>query len=156
MLLYKFTNTPEIARQLSIGIFRFYELTKYIKMEDSVGRSDPAECSVSFPEEEYRLFPDQIPIASFNGVEFKCISMQPGDDHIKQYFVFCMSTIIDDAVMGDSKYVVELSTDMFETFEMVLCPPENAHLNANGYKFFSHAPVAYYDIHQHPTLLGEK
>lgn len=157
MLLYKFTTTSEIARQLSVGIFRFYELTKYIKIEDSFGRSDTAECSVIFPERESLAFPEKLPTVSFNGVEFKCVSVQPSDDYIKQYFVFCTSTIINNRVIGDSKYVVELHVDMFETFEMLLNPPLENYSKLNGYKFFSHSPVTYYDIHNHPEpLLGNK
>jgi hypothetical protein len=153
MLLYKFTTSAEIAKQISIGIFRFYELSKYIKMEDSVGRSDAAECSVSFPETEWSAFPGKLPTAYFGGVGFQCISIKLSEDYIRQYFVFCMSTVISDDVMGDSKYIVELRADIFETFEMLLCPPKNI----DGNKFFSHGTVAYYDIHSHPDpLLDDK
>ncbi len=42
MLLYKFVPTQEIAKQVAAGVFRFYELTKYVKLEDDTGRADGA------------------------------------------------------------------------------------------------------------------
>ena len=51
VLLYKFTTSLDIAKQISVSIFRFYELVKYIKIEDNAGRSDINECSITFPEE---------------------------------------------------------------------------------------------------------
>ncbi len=151
-MLYKFTTSAEIARQVSVGIFRFYELTKYIKIEDHVGRSDPHECSVSFTEEECIEHPEKIPTASFNGVEFKCVSMRPDEKYISQYFVFCISTVMNIDVIGDSTHVVELSKDIFEAFELLLCHSQSA----KEYKFFSHGPVEYYDIHNHPTPFGQE
>ena len=155
MLLYKLTTSLEIAKQISVGIFRFYELTKYIKIEDTVGRLDKDECSVSFPKKEWSKFPEKLPTATLDGVEFKCASIKFSEDYIKQYFVFCTSKVINDTVIRDSKYAVELHLDIFETFEMLLCPPKSDSLNANGNKFFSHSPVAYYDIHNHPDPLLE-
>lgn len=154
-MLYKFTNSPEISRQISIGIFRFYELTKYIKMEDDAGRSDFNECAVSFTENEYRKHPERIPTASFKGVEFKCISIRPDDKYIGQYFVFCMSTVMEADVISDSTHVVELNENIFETFELLLTPRRENQLNVDGYKFFSHGTVEYYNIDKHPTPLGQ-
>jgi len=149
-MLYKFTPTLEIAKQISIGIFRFYELTKYIKIEDKVGRSDSAECSVSFPKEEYNLFPDKLPTGSYNGIEFQCISIRPDNEYIKQYFVFCTSTKMNVQTIGDSKYVVELYEDTFDLFMQLLNAPEESSSNTNGNRFFSHGQVSYYNIHKHP------
>jgi hypothetical protein len=151
--LYKFTPSLDIAEKISVGIFRFYELTKYIKIEDEVGRSDSAECSVSFPSEEYEKFPEQLPTGSFNGVEFKCISAGKDEEYIKQYFVFCMSTKRDEKAIGDSKYAVELYKDNFDFFMQFLNEPYESAENPDGRKFFSHGEVEYYDIHNHPTLI---
>ena len=149
-MLYKFTPDLEIAKQISIGIFRFYELTKYIKIEDKVGRSDPAECSVSFLPKEYNEFPEKLPTGSFNGVEFKCISTGNDEEYIKQYFVFCMSTEMNRKTIGDSKYVVELHRDNFEFFMQFFNPPEESSTNTEGNRFFNHGEVEYYNIHNHP------
>ncbi len=157
MLLYKFTPSLEIAEQISVGVFRFYELTKYIKIEDEVGRSDTAECSVSFTEEECEAFLEKLPTGSYNGVEFKCNGIRPNDEYIRQYFAFCMSTEMNDHAIRDSKYLVELHADIFETFMMILCSSENESLNTDGARFFSHGPVEYYDIHNHPEpFIGDR
>ena len=154
--LYKFTPSLEIAKKISLGIFRFYELTKYIKIEDEVGRSDLDECSISFPAEEYEAFPEQLPIGSFRGVEFKCISTRNDEEYIKQYFVFCMSTTMDSVAIGDSKYIVELYKDNFDLFMQLLNEPFEKLKNSDGRKFFSHGEVEYYDIHNHPkAIVGE-
>lgn len=156
MNLYKFTPSLEIAEKISLGVLRFYELTKYIKIEDEMGRSDSAECSVSFPSKEYENFPDQLPTGSFKGVEFKCISTGNDEEYIKQYFVFCMSTKKDEQAIGDSKYVVELYKDNFDLFMQLLNEPYEELDNPDGRKFFSHGEVEYYDIHNHPKpIVGE-
>ncbi|GEM_PF-1341682 len=149
-MLYKFTPTLDIAEKVSTGIFRFYELTKYIKMEDEVGRSDPEECSVSFPTKEYEEFPDKLPIGSFRGIEFKCISTGNNEEHIRQYFVFCMSTEMDKKAIGDSRYIVELYRDNFDLFMQLLNEPFDDSANPEGHQFFSHGEVKYYNIHNHP------
>lgn len=150
MKLYKFTPSLDIAEKISVGIFRFYELTKYIKIEDEVGRSDSAECSVSFLPEEYEKFPEQLPTVSFNGIEFKCISARNDEEYITQYFVFCMSTKRDKKAIGDSKYAVELHKDNFDFFMQLLNEPYEESENPDGRKFFSHGEVEYYDIYNHP------
>ena len=150
MVLYKFTPELEIAEQISVGIFRFYELTKYIKIEDDVGRADSAECSVSFSPKEYESFPEKLPTGSFKGIEFKCISTGNDNEYIKQYFVFCMSTEMNEKTIEDSRYVVELYRDNFELFMQLLNTPEEDSVNTDGYKFFSHGEVEYYNIHNHP------
>jgi len=155
-MLYKFTNSHAISRHISIGIFRFYELTKYIKMEDGAGRSDLNEGSVSFPENEYGVHPERLPIASFRGVKFKCISIRPDDKYISQYFVFCMSTVMATDAISDATHLVELNEDIFETFEMLLTPREKDQQDISGHKFFSHGPVEYYNIAKHPTPLGQE
>ena len=43
MLLYKFVPTHQIAEIVSNGVFRFYDLTKYVAFEDETGRFDE-EC----------------------------------------------------------------------------------------------------------------
>lgn len=150
-MLYKFTTSPEIAKRISMGTFRFYELIKYIKIEDIAGRSDVNECSLAFTEIECATHPKKLPTTSFNGVEFKCISAKPDDKYISQYFVFCMSTVMNAGVIGDSTHVVELSEDIFNTFEMLMCPQAAHSSNTDGYKFFSHGPVEYYNVHNHPA-----
>lgn len=155
MTLYKFTTSAEIARLISIGVFRFYELVKYVKMEeDNLGRSDANECSVTFPEDEYIKYPEKLPTASFGGINFKCISISLPEEHIKQYFVFCMSTGASSDVIGDSTHVVELSEDMFQTFEMIFTKQKVEPQADVGYKFFSHGPVEYYNIDRHPVPYG--
>jgi len=149
-MLYKFTPTLEIAEKVSIGMFRFYELTKYIKMEDKVGRSDPEECSVSFPTKEYEKFPDKLPTGSFRGIEFKCISTGNDEEYIRQYFVFCMSTEMDKKAIDDSRYIVELYRDNFDLFMQLLNEPFEDSENPEGCQFFSHGEVEYYNIHNHP------
>jgi hypothetical protein len=156
MKLYKFTPSLEIAEKISVGIFRFYELTKYIKIEDEVGRSDPGECSVSFPQREYEKFPEKLPTGSFRGVEFKCIRTGNDEEYIKQYFVFCMSTKKDEKAIGDSKYAVELYKDNFDLFMQLLNGPFEDSGNPEGWQFFSHGEVEYYDIHNHPKPIVGK
>lgn len=148
--LYKFTPSLEIAEIISSGIFRFYELTKYIKIEDKVGRSDTGECSVSFPPKEYEKSPEKLPTGSFRGVEFKCISAGNDEEYIKQYFVFCMSTARDEKAIGDSRYAVELYKDNFDLFMQLLNEPYKDSENPEGRQFFSHAEVEYYNINKHP------
>ena len=154
MLLYKFSPNIEIAKELSIGIFRFYELTKYINIEDKMGRSDPEECSVSFPKVEYEAFPESLPIGSYKGIEFKCISTGNDKEYIKQYFVFCMSTSMNEKAIGDSKFAVELYQDNFDLFMQLLNEPFENTTNPDGYQFFSHGKVEYYNIHNHPKSLA--
>jgi hypothetical protein len=156
MKLYKFTPSLDIAEKISVGVFRFYELTKYIKIEDEVGRSDSAECSVSFPAKEYEKFPERLPTGSFKGIEFKCISAGKDEEYIRQYFVFCMSTKTDRKAIGDSKYVVELYKDNFDLFMQLLNESYEELENTDGRKFFSHGEVEYYDINNHPKpIVGE-
>jgi hypothetical protein len=100
---------------------------------------------------ECSTYPEKIPIASFNGVEFKCASIKFDDEYISQYFVFCMSTVMNADVIGDSTHVVELTEDIFETFEMLMQPRGVQSSDTKGYKFFSHGPVEYYNIQNHPT-----
>jgi hypothetical protein len=157
MLLYKFTPNIEIAKKISIGVFRFYELTKYINMEDILGRSDPDECAVSFPKEEYEQYPDRLPVGSFGGVEFKCINMGNDPEYIKQYFVFCMSTNINEKAIGDSLFAVELYRDNFDLFMQLLNEPYEDKSNPEGLQFFSHGQVDYYDINNHPEpIVGRR
>lgn len=150
MMLYKFTPSLEIAEKISTGVFRFYELTKYIKIEDEVGRSDPGECSVSFPSREYEKHPEKLPTGSFRGIEFKCISTGNDEEYIKQYFVFCMSTEMDKKAIGDSRYIVELYQDNFDLFMQLLNEPFEDSEKTEDHQPFSHGKVEYYDIHNHP------
>lgn len=154
--LYKFVPTEDIARRVSLGFYRFYELTKYRKVEENTGRSDTSEGSIGFTDEEIGNDVHKLPIGSFNGVNFYCNNISLDDDYIKQYFVFCMSTKNSiDPILG-CRYAVELSVDIFDTFEMLLSAPADPRLR-NGVKFFSHAPVEYYDIDNHPTpIIGEQ
>lgn len=151
MLLYKFVPTVEIAGQVANGVYRFYELTKYRKLEENTGRSDPSEGSLSFPNTEIQRNPDALPIGSFNGIEFSCVSVSLDDDYLSQYFVFCVSIERSESAIGGCKYMVELDTDIFDVFEMLLPTPTLPGGNPDGKKFFSHAPVEYYDINNHPS-----
>src|SRR5262245_58796835 len=116
---YKHIPERAIADLIAAGIYRFYELTKYIRMEDDSARADSMECSVSFPKDEVDSFPAKLPVASFNGVEFFCSSIKPDEAYVRQYFVFCTS-LIGEGVFEDAGYVVELETDIFATLAMVL------------------------------------
>lgn len=155
MRLFKFVPTQAIAQQISNGVYRFYELIKYKRLEEDTGRSDFAEGSVSFTENEIKCFPKKLPIASFNGVEFSCASFAPDEDYLRQYFVFCMSTQNDGRAIGDSRYAVQLDVDIFGLFEMLLPTPAGRNTEVRGTKFFSHGRVEYYDIHKHPTPIGD-
>lgn len=157
MKVYKFTPDLEIAKQISIAKFRFYELIKYVRMEDDAGRADPKECSVSFPENEYGSFPEKLPVGKFQGIEFRCISTSTDEEYMKQYFVFCMSTRMDKKAIGDSLYAVELYRDTFDLFSLLLNRGEGSLANSDGNRFFSHGNVDYYDIHRHPEpFIGQR
>ncbi len=155
MLLYKFLPSREIAEQVSLGTFRFYELMKYIQMEDSEGRSDSDECSIAFPKHEWTSFPHKAPKGSFRGVEFSIASTRPSLDYIQQYFVFCTSTRKDAASIGDAKYAVELNSDIFDLFEIVLSEALQQE-KSEDLKLFSHGNIVYYDIHNQPDYKGHK
>ena len=156
MLLYKFVPTEDIARQVAKGTYRFYELTKYRKLEEKTGRSDPFEGSLSFTDDEVANFPEALPIGSFRGVEFSCASISRDDDYIRQYFVFCVSIQSCESAIDGCNYSVELDTDIFDVFELLLPTPEHSTSNQGGAKLFSHAPIEYYDIHNHPApMKGE-
>jgi hypothetical protein len=146
VLLYKYVPNQDIARQVSRGIFRFYELTKYRKLEEQTGRSDISEGSLSFPKEEYEHFPHKLPFGIFRGVDFLCISVSPSDEYLSQYFVFCASTQGSESAIDGCMYSVVLDKDIFDVFEILLPTPAND----RGMKFFSHAAVEYYDVHNHP------
>lgn len=148
--LYKFTLSLDIVKNISIGIFRFYELTKYIKIEDAAGRSDPEECSVNFLREECDKYPEKLPVVSYNGVEFKCSRLGKNAEYIKQYFVFCMSTKKDVNAIDDSSYLVELQKDIFDTIMYFINEPYEEFTELDGQKLFSHSEVEYYDIDNHP------
>ncbi len=156
MLLYKFVPKLEIAEQVSLGIFRFYELTKYIMLEtDGTGRTDAGEGSVSFPDEVTPSFVAKLPTASFNGVEFQCQGIHLSEDYLRQYFIFCMSVAKSDRAIGDAKFTVELDTDIFEMFDQFL--HEFYGFNPDkGTRIFSHGAVEYYDIDNHPRPFGDE
>jgi hypothetical protein len=153
MRLYKFVPSAEIAQRVAIGVYRFYELIKYKRLEEGTGRSDLTEGSITFTENECKSFPEQMPIASYNGVEFRCASVAPDDEYLQQYFVFCMSTENKGRTIGDCHYAVELNTDIFALFEMLLPTPGTHEGGGRRTKFFSHGPVEYYDIHNHPVSI---
>jgi hypothetical protein len=154
MLLYKFVPTVGIANQVAFGVFRFYELVKYIKIEeDDVGRSDAMEGSVSFPDDKTLAFIQKLPTGSFKGIEFQCQSIRLPDEHLRQYFVFCMSTVKTERAIGDCKFAVELNRDCFEMFEKFL----HEHYGFDpcvGERIFSHGAIEYYDIDHHPEPFG--
>ena len=150
-LLYRYVAELEVAQAIASGIFRFYELTKYMKMEDEHGRADGSECSVTFPEKEYASAPEKLPVASLDGIEFHCISIQPDEAYISQYFVLCMSTEATENVLGDSTYRVDIHRDHFETLSLLLNTSDDSGGDSDGLRFFSHGLVEYYDIDNHPT-----
>lgn len=152
--LYKFVTDLPIAQSVANGIFRFYELTKYIRMEDSTGRADVQEGSVSFTKTEINEYPMKLPVASFNGVKFYCSSIRPDDGYLQQYFVFCSSTVKETA-LGAIKYAVDFKSDVFDLFQMVLDANVPLPDNTEGIKRFKHGPVEYYDVHNHPTPLAD-
>lgn len=156
MLLYKFVPTVEIAHQVAKGVLRFYELTKYIKLEEQTGRSDPSEGSLVFTDEEVRNSPESLPIGSFAGVEFFCVKVSPDEKYLSQYFVFCASMKKSESVIDGCNYSIELDTDIFDVFEMLLATPIPPDDNRDGLRFFSHAPVEYYDVNNHPAQIDGK
>lgn len=156
MPLYKFVPTQEIANQVAAGLFRFYELTKYVKLEEDTGRADAAEGSISFPDDGTPDFVAKLPTGSFKGVEFQCERIRLSDDYLGQFFVFCMSTDKTELAIGDCKFAVELDTDIFSLFEMVLNTGELAPEANGGEKFFSHGAVDYYDIDNHPASIEKE
>lgn len=153
MLLYKFVPTQEIANQVAKGVFRFYELKKYLKIEENTGRADAAEGSISFLDDGSLDFIRKLPTASFNGIEFQCQSISLSQDYLEQFFVFCMSTEKTKPAIGDCKFAVELDTDIFSTFEKFLNTGELALERTGGEKFFSHGRIDYYDIDNHPPSI---
>ena len=150
-LLYRYVAELEVAEAISRGIYRFYDLTKYMNLEDDHGRLDDAECSVTFLAEEYESSPETLPVASFKGVEFHCISIKPDEEYISQYFVICMSTEVSESVVGNSKYRIDIHRDQFELLSDFLNLSDDPRSDSDGRKFFSHGPVEYYDIDNHPT-----
>lgn len=154
--LYKYVAELEIAHAISNGVYRFYDLTKYMNMEDEHGRTDEGECSVTFQKEEYESAPEKLPVGSFRGVEFHCASMKPDDDYISQYFVFCMGSRVSDGVIGDSRYRVEVNRDVFDLLSTLLNPSDTPFIDEEGRKTFSHGAVEYYDIHNHPNPLSNQ
>jgi hypothetical protein len=154
MLLYKLTPSKEIAQKIAKGIFRFYELPKYIDLEENTGRADESEGAVAFLEFEINQFTEKLPKGSFDGIEFFCGRISPSKEFLQQYFVFCMSTEYSNLAIEDCNYIVELDTDMFETCEMILSSPDN--IDVDGRKLFSHGPIEYYDIHNHPSSLSNR
>lgn len=153
MRLHKFVPTLEIANQVAAGVFRFYELTKYIRIEEDTGRADAGEGSISFADDGALDFVEKLPTASLNGIEFQCQSIRLSEDYLSQFFVFCMSTTDSKQAIGDCAFAVELDTDFFSTFEMFLNSGELAPERNGGAKFFSHGKVDYYDIENHPLSI---
>lgn len=154
MKLYKFTTSLEVAESISRGVFRFYELVKYIQVEDGVGRSDLNEGGICFTDDECVQSPEKVPMGSLNGVEFKVQRMALSEEYIEQYFVFCMSTGMNENAIGDASHVVELNKDIFETFELLLVDEKNEGVSVENTKVFTHALVEYYDINKHPRPFG--
>jgi len=153
-LLYRYVAERAVAEAIARGIFRFYELAKYIKMEDENGRGDDAEGAFAIPQEEYAGNPEKLPVASFNGVRFHCVSIAADDEYLSQYFVLCMSTKAATSLMGDSRYRVEIHRDQFDVFSSLLNPPDDTSADGDGRKFFSHGPIEYYDIDNHPARVS--
>lgn len=155
-ILYRYVADSKVAQAIAHGVYRFYDLTKYMKMEDEYGRADSSECSVAFPEEEYESAFEKLPVAKIKGFEFHLISLQPDDDYISQYFALCMSTEASEAVIGDSKYRVDIRRDQFELLSDLLNPIDGSRMDSDGRKLFSHGPVEYYDVNNHPSPMYDQ
>lgn len=154
MQLYKFVPSESIAKQVALGILRFYELTKYRKLEEDTGRSDTTEGSLQFTAHEIENFMEKLPKGSLNGVEFSVGCVSPDEAYLSQYFVFCMSTKNSKSAIDGCGYMVELHTDMFESLEILLPTPDSPEADERGMKFFSHGMIDYYDIHRHPESIS--
>lgn len=151
MLIYKFVPTIDIAKKVSIGVFRFYELVKYIKLEkDGAGRADLAEGSVSFPDDGTLTFLKKLPTASFNGIEFQCQDFRLSEEYLRQYFIFSMSTEITSPAI--CKFAVDLNTDCFATLDQFLHKHYRV-VPGGGNRMFSHGAIDYYDIDNHPKSI---
>lgn len=152
--IYKHLPNAELAKKVNDGVFRFYDLTKYKKMEDKHGRLDNNEGGIGFKEEEYNDSIQKLPQASLitkdgTRVNFSLSNFAFDDSYLSQYFVLCTSKDKSENIIGDSQYIVELNTDVFDFFEKLFLPPEGLIIN-DGRKMFSHGDVEYYDINNHP------
>lgn len=159
MKLFKHTTTEEICAALSLGVFRFYELTKYRRYEDDTGRQDVSEGGYSFLAEELALKPEALPVGSLDGVELFISSFSLGEEYLRQYFVFCLTLLDEVPAISDCVYSVELEDDIFDFLEALFNPNEKAMVEnpaLSACKLFSHGIVEYYDLNNHPEFDSEE
>ena len=76
----------------SNGIWRFYELKKYITIEDNL-KKDECEGKILFDT-------DKMPEASFKGLKFKFNGIKPDEKYLSQYFILCFSKERPDFIEG--------------------------------------------------------
>ncbi|RZV19726.1 hypothetical protein EOJ41_10210 [Vibrio alginolyticus] len=149
MKLYKYVPEDVVAKSISSGVFRFYELLKYIAIEDGVGRADTSECSVNFPRHEWENDPQALPVLYIGDVKVHYTGISPSKDHISQYFVFCSSFERTDNAILDTRFMVEFDANVFDIFEFVL-KGFQGHLQNENLKIFSHGKVKYYSLKEPP------
>lgn len=148
----------EIAELISKGVIRFYELKKYITLDgDQTGRSDENEGNVYYPEAKDINVPGILTKMKLGDFEFECSGISFSAEYLYQYFVFCLSyERIDNAIL-DTKYMVELDSNIFDIIKFLTAPFEPDNEKNTKYKFFHHDKVRYYDIdNQLPMLENER
>jgi hypothetical protein len=161
--LYKWLPSESLAKIVAGGVFRFYELQKYIGMEDQQsqggeddsGRADIMEGSIGFEKEEVKAFPEKLMAVIFtpqsgDSVVMRCSSIKRDRSFFSQYFVFCVTKSSKRAIK-DCTYAVVLGDDIFDLFEKLF-----DELLEDGRKMFSHGEVLYYDIHNHPSNISNE
>ncbi|EHH1241878.1 hypothetical protein [Vibrio parahaemolyticus] len=149
MKLYKYVPEEVVAKSISCGVFRFYELLKYVAIEDDVGRSDASECSVNFPRHEWENDTEALPVLYIGDVKVHYTRISPSKEHIAQYFVFCSSFERTDNAILDTRFMVEFDANVFDIFEFVL-KDFQGHLQNENLKIFSHGKVSYYSLKEPP------
>ncbi|MGR5213361.1 hypothetical protein ACPV4A_22710 [Vibrio rotiferianus] len=149
MNLYKYVPEEVVAKSISSGVFRFYELLKYIAIEDDSGRADVSECSVNFPRHEWENDPQALPVLYIGDVKVQYTGISPSKEHISQYFVFCSSFERTDEAILDTKFMVEFDANVFDIFEFVL-KDFQGNLQNENLKIFSHGKVNYYSLNKPP------
>ncbi len=161
--LYKWLPSDSLAKIVAGGVFRFYELQKYIGMEagqsndgeDTLGRADAMEGSIGFEKEEVKSFPEKLMKVVFTpqgGDPFTmhCSSIKRDGGFLGQYFVFCVTKSSKRAIK-DCPYAVVFGDDIFNLFEQLF-----DELMEGGRRRFSHGAVLYYDIHNHPKNISKE
>ncbi|AXN31625.1 hypothetical protein [Vibrio coralliilyticus] len=153
MILYKYVPEREIADVISRGNFRFYELVKYIDIEDISGRSDPHECSINIQDHEWEKI-EELPVVYLDDLKLHFSASSPSKEHISNYFVFCVSSKPTSNAIADSNYEVSFNVNVFETLGKLLL--DFPFQSDDRYKLFSHGPVKYYNIKSELSPIQEE